>query len=387
MTADRAHAILALFVAAAWLAAGAAVFVGYRPGGAADGTLAVVALLPIVPALVVARTRGGGGAVTEPIGRLLAPAAMIGALLLLVPLTAELVRPAGPGWPGAQPGTFAPLAVARLLPSPSLGWAFALAAALTALPALRSRVPRRSTGEGAPREGRAVAAAAAVSLVLGAVLAAVGYGIAAWNAGTVAVPATSVFGPTGPVELPACDGPLALPASVRVRASGDGDRGGRSLGGVVVDGARMPEAISWSGTYSTVWGSGTDGRAAGETGPFLDEALLATALTPGRRAGADELGIDLVEGARARHCRVVTDGTGALRGFLPLQYVVGRDGRSEATARLLAPWRGTLDYWLFGDGRLGLASVAVDGLPPGDWPGSGPQARLRATLSATDRGS
>jgi hypothetical protein len=96
-------------------------------------------------------------------------------------------------------------------------------------------------------------------------------------------------------------------------------------------------------------------------------------------------GIDLVEGALASHCVAFVDGPEALDAFVVLRWLVDDDPVLSTTR--LEDWRGRLEWWVFADGQLGRARVAVGGLAEDAWPGSGREGRLEADLLARDRGS
>jgi hypothetical protein len=51
----------------------------------------------------------------------------------------------------------------------------------------------------------------------------------------------------------------------------------------------------------------------------------------------------------------------------------------------LVAWRGTFDWWVFGDGQLGEAVVTIGGYPGDAWPSSGLQGSITARLTATMR--
>ncbi len=76
---------------------------------------------------------------------------------------------------------------------------------------------------------------------------------------------------------------------------------------------------------------------------------------------AEDLGVELVEGARARHCRTAVDGPTALDTFLPLRWLAG--GQLLTVTHPLTEWRGTLDWWVFTDGQLGQSTVSHQRLP------------------------
>jgi hypothetical protein len=108
----------------------------------------------------------------------------------------------------------------------------------------------------------------------------------------------------------------------------------------------------------------------------VDLQVLATALRPTNLVAAEERGLEFVEGARARHCRVAVDGTTFAAAFPQLRWLAG-----EAD---LHRWRGELDYWVFTDGELGRAEGGIGG-EASALELDGLQGSLRATLSAIDR--
>jgi len=111
--------------------------------------------------------------------------------------------------------------------------------------------------------------------------------------------------------------------------------------------------------------------------PALDREILTSALTTGYRSAAEDRGLEFVEGARARHCRVALDGLTFLAAFPAAAWF--------STHEDLHRWRGALDYWVFLDGQIGQVSAAINGEAQG-LGRTGLQANLRATLTATDRG-
>jgi hypothetical protein len=52
---------------------------------------------------------------------------------------------------------------------------------------------------------------------------------------------------------------------------------------------------------------------------------------------------------------------------------------------VLGPWRGELDWWVFGDDQLGLATVHLTGLSPAVWGGASILGTLDARLQAIER--
>jgi hypothetical protein len=124
-------------------------------------------------------------------------------------------------------------------------------------------------------------------------------------------------------------------------------------------------------------------RLAGGSGLTVDGAIAGTLDPSGGALVVEDLGIDLVESAPARHCRIAIDGPAALRASLPLRWLAG--GGLVEPARSMENWRGQLDWWLFADGQLGLSTIQLGGYPGEAWAGSGVQASLVARMTAVDR--
>jgi hypothetical protein len=95
--------------------------------------------------------------------------------------------------------------------------------------------------------------------------------------------------------------------------------------------------------------------------------------------------MEIIEGARARHCRTFVDGPTALDAFLPLRWLHARSSFTPDGA--ISRWRGEMDWWVFGDGQLGMAAVEVSG-SRGEtgWESGGVRGVLEARLEAVDRG-
>jgi hypothetical protein len=108
----------------------------------------------------------------------------------------------------------------------------------------------------------------------------------------------------------------------------------------------------------------------------LDLQVLSTALTPGNRATAEDRGVDIIEGARARRCRVAVDGATFAAAFPQVRWLVG-----DAD---LHRWRGQLDYWVFMDGQLGQVAGSASGEAAGIEPET-ILGQVDVHLSATDR--
>lgn len=336
---------------AGWMVAAALVLLAYRPGGPLDVLVGLTVAVPI--AIAVAGTiwppvtRGSG-----------AFAAMIwlgiAALLCLLPSIAGLVE------------QLQALGAQTLLPSFEAAYPWFIALAATSLFSGLG-ISRRLRGAAALRRRRF-----ADGVIIGAVLTLasstlfVGAAVANEVAVRDAVAAASRFGPTDPVgEPPLCDGMLIagpaarldfdLAASVDLRPIGDVDGTGLRSGddfrwsAYVATDQRLGQAGAARIGDSTWWRE--PGRSWDRTEPervatqAVDLQVLSTALTPGNRATAEDRGIDVIEGARARRCRVAVDGPTFVAAFPQVRWLVG-----DAD---LHRWRGELDYWVFVDGQLG----------------------------------
>jgi hypothetical protein len=108
----------------------------------------------------------------------------------------------------------------------------------------------------------------------------------------------------------------------------------------------------------------------------LDNLVLAAALTSDLRTTAENRGLEFIDGARARHCRIEVDGPNFVAAFPEVNWFVGSDPLSH--------WRGELDYWIFSDGEVGLVQGLVSGEaePLGR---SGIVGTIAVTLDATER--
>jgi hypothetical protein len=151
--------------------------------------------------------------------------------------------------------------------------------------------------------------------------------------------------------------------------------------------------LAWSNDRSDDPGApGTTWQAVppdpfGMLGPAaltMDGPPQAVADAPRGAIVAEDLGLEIIEGARARHCRTFMDGKTALATFLPLRWLL--TDSSFAPEDALSRWRGEMDWWVFADGELGLASVEVSGSRADtDWDAEGTRAVLAARLEAVDR--
>ena len=376
--------ILAGALTALWALAFVLVLVGYRPGGPVDILVGLAAALPILVALAAMRwpplargERAFAGIVWLGLG----------AVLLLVPSLAGLV---------IQLETRGPQ---TLLPSPEAAYPWILALVGTAIFAGLG-IARRQLGETAVRRrrlarGTLIGAAAAL-------IAAGAFGGAAL-ANELAlrdrVVFGSRFGPTDPnEEPPLCDEALMAGATSQVDADLTLDVDGRRVGSLSVAGSRSGEDVQWVGYVASEGALGRVGLVRlgdqawslapgstwvptpveGATGGDLDRSIVDTALTPAARAVAELHGIDVIEGARARHCRVIVTGDTFRRMAPEVALLIGDTDISR--------WLGELDFWVFQDGQLGRVEAHVNG-SAGELADDAVQATLRLRMNAVDRGS
>lgn len=374
--------LLAAAIAALWAAAAAVVLVGYRPGGPLDLVVGGAAVIPLVVALAAVAwppvVRGSGAfAGVVWLG--------LGAVLVLIPSVAEIVSRLAAR--GAQ----------TLLPSLEAVYPWLVALGATATLA-GIGIARRSAGPGAPRRQRfAIVAAVSIALVAASGLA---FGVAAVGNELALAdhPATSSrFGPTGPHDPPSCAGGIGVGPYARLALRIDEETDGRATGTIDLVGARAGEDLRWIATVAGDRTMGTYGAArvgseawtqrpgAGWTSAAPDDLdaadvdvnAVAVALSASVRAVAEDRGIEFVEGARARHCRVGVDGETLVDAFPQASWLIG-------PATPVKRWRGEVDFWVFGDGQVGLVEAFANGTA-GDLRPGALQGTLRVLMTATDR--
>ena len=381
--------LLAILLVGLWLAAGVAVALGYHPGGPADLWVRATAILPAVFAAMAI--------LWPPLARGDRAAAIIGwlalaSLLVLTPSIAELLRSLAAG--GRQ----------TLMPSAETAYATLVALFTTCL-FVGLGIAGEMLGQTSLRRRRLLLGAI-IALALTSVSAAAFGGASLVNETALRdrEPGISAWGPTDPAIVPPeCDGELRAGGSavVDIRASGDVD--GQRIGSIVLAGRRSVHDETWHASFATAWGNGQLGYArvgsAGWSDPgggrwvrlpgtavadreTLDQAVVSIAIPPDARVAAEDRGIELVGGARARHCRTAITGPVALDAFPVLRWLAGGTPFERPTG--LDPWRGDVDWWVFGDGELGMATVTVSG-QPGGWPVAGMRGTLTARLTALDR--
>lgn len=376
--------LIGLVLVAAWTVAAGYVLLGYRPGGPIDIGVGVVALLPAVVALA--------GVVWPPIARGdRGFAAMVtlaaGSLLLLVPSIADVSGQLGGR--GAQ----------TLLPSVEAAYPWILALLGTCL-FTGFGIARRRLGGSAMRRRRVVRGLA-VAIVLAAGSGMIFAAVATANELALRdrIAPSSRFGPTDlDRDPPTCDGAMGIGTSAAVAIHLDATVDGRSLGSVDLAGERVVSDVRWVAYVASSRELGLHGAAAiGDDrwirdpfGPWrrstvaevgdatLDLTAFRVALSPDARAAAQTGGVSIIEGARARQCRIVIDGPTFRAAFPQVAWLIG--------AADLAHWRGQLDYWVFLDGQIGLIEGSVNG-EAADIEEGALQATIHVQLSATDRGA
>jgi hypothetical protein len=375
--------LIAIALTACWTLTAAIVLLGYRPGGPVDLVVGVAAALPIGIALV-------GLAWPPATNGARAFAAMIwlgiGSLLLLVPSIADVSEQL------VQRGS------QTLLPSFEAAYPWALALLGTSLFAGLG-VARHALGETAMRRSR---------LIRGALLAS-GLAVGAGSIFTAVAMAnelalrdkptlSSRFGPTDTGhEPPLCDAPVTIADTARLELHLSGDLDGRSIGGIDLAGDRSGADFRWLAYAATSSELGLHGKArigpdAWVREPFggwrraeadevadgeIDTDAYDAALSEGARAAAELHGVDVVEGARARHCRVAVDGPTFRLAFPAIGWLVGNADMTR--------WRGELDYWIFLDGQIGQVIGSING-DAGSIKKDALQATIGVDLTATDRG-
>lgn len=310
----------------------------------------------------------------------------LGSLLLLVPsiadVSTQLVQR------GAQ----------TLLPSLEAAYPWALALFGTSLFA-GFGIARRLLGATAMKRRRLVRGiAVATVLATGAGAAFTAIAMANELALRDRPTTSSRFGPTDTEkEPPPCDSTLTAGTTARIELHLTGELDGRSIGGIDLAGDRSGGDFRWLAYAATsselgLHGAARIGTDAWVREPFggwrraalsevadatIDLQALETALLLGTRAAAELHGVDVIEGARARHCRIAIDGPTFRNAFPVVDWLIG-----DADMTI---WRGELDYWIFTDGELGRVVGSVNG-DAGAIREGALQATIMVDLTATDRG-
>jgi len=375
--------LIAAGLLACWTLAAGLVLLGYRPGGPVDLAVGVAAAGPVViatAALLWPPAARGSRAFTAMIWL------GVGSLLVLIPSIADVGDQLVRG--GAQ----------TLLPSVEAAYPWGLALLGTSLFA-GFGIARHVLGDTAVRSRR-LARGTLLATVLAVGAGSLFTAVAMANELALRDQPTpsSRFGPTGgDAEPPTCDGPLDVGATARLELRLTGELDGESIGSVDLGGDRNGGDFRWLAYAATPRELGLHGAArigidAWIREPFggwrratqlevadgtTDVQAFEAALSEGTRATSELHGVDVIEGARARHCRVAIDGATFRAAFPAIVWIVG-----DAD---LARWRGELDYWVFLDGQLGRMTGSANG-DAGAIREGALQATVRVSLSATSRG-
>jgi hypothetical protein len=376
--------LLAVALSVLWAFGGGVALIAYRPGGPVDMLVGLAALLPLPVSVastvwppLVRGERASTGVLWLGLG----------AGLLLVPSIGSLASQVVTG--GPEP----------LLPSPEVvyPWVLALLATslFTGIGLTRPAFP--NPGAGRRRLAASIAFALVTTTSIGAVFAGVSL---ADNAALNSRPETySRFGPTSPqLTPPNCNGVLTPAATSTIDLQVWGDVDGRGVGRVDLSGSRSGSDVVWTAQAgktassdrlyriirvgSSAWSEETGTTWVGvplatTQDDLLDQTVFDVALTTGNRATAEDRGLDVLEGARARHCVIAIDGNTFAAAFPQMVWLAG-------TADV-ETWRGQLEYWVFGDGQVGKVLGSVNGSAQEILP-HGLLATMEVSMTATDRG-
>ncbi len=376
--------LIALALVVAWSIAAALVLLAYRPGGPFDLAVGVTMLLPIgISGLAVLWPPVARGARAFP----LMVALGVGTLLVLAPSIIGLVD------------QLQLLGSQTLLPSLEAAYPWFLALLGTSLFA-GFGIARRVLGPISMRPRRLaaglLAAAGLTVLSSGAVVA---VAVANDQAVREDPPArVSRFGPTDLEQEPIdCDAPIGVGPVARLDAHFDGRVDLRPLGSVDLAGVRRGEDVRWIAYVASdrSLGSFGEARIGGRAwsrdlgGPWrssdppptaadttIDAHAIEIALTEGNRATAEDYGIEVIEGAPARRCRVALDGETFQRAFPQVAWLTGTTDLSK--------WRAQLDYWIFLDGQVGQLVGTANGEAQGLRP-EVIQGNVDVRVTATER--
>jgi hypothetical protein len=395
----EAGRLVALLLLVLWAALAVTIVVYYRPGGPWDVLVAGAAFAPVAIA--------ASAVVRPPLARVDHPdawranltVAWVGLLAVLLVGALLVLEVRVFSQPGDQ----------TLLPSLEVAYAVVLALGSLSLYAACgiSEIPARpgswAQGRMLHATGLAVIMTATAAFLLGVAALANDLALRDQPVGS------SRFGPTDPsLTPPTCDMPVELGPSAVVAIEARAIVDGAPVGSASIRGIRAGRDESWSGSaegdfvrararYARVGSEAWLGFGAADPSPVdldpfelegtggltLDGPVVSLLTATEPRVVAEDLGVELVSGARARHCRTAVNGPAALDTFLPLRWLAG--GQLLTVTHPLDEWRGALDWWVFTDGQLGQATVDIHGYPGEAWPTSGIAGTLSARLTAVDR--
>jgi hypothetical protein len=386
--------LLAALLAGLWSGLAVTLLVAYRPGGPLDLLVGAAAFLPVLVAVVAI--------IWPPLVDEWRPAAAIAWLgilsaLLVTPLVLGIVETIAAG--GRQ----------ELFPSAEVAYAGTLALGTTCLFGSLGLIRARWGGMLPKRAFLISVVPLATSLTVICALAFGGAAIANELALRARPHPTSRFGPTdAAIPPPHCTEAAKLGPNAELDVTASAAVDGATIGSVLLTGARHGDDERWTAimqgrfaqgaaSYVRVGGAAQlqqDANAPqsisagslgllGQRGLTVEGPVVAEALgTPGKLV-TEELGIELIEGAQARHCRTPVDGPTAQNLSLAVRWLAG--GKLLAPAHRLEQWRGNLDWWVFADGELGQAVVTINGYPGEAWPSAGIQGSITARMTALDR--
>ncbi len=374
--------ITAAALTALWGVGALYILLGYRPGGPID---VVVGLVAITPAPVAAAAIAWPPLVRDERSFIGVMALGLGAILLLIPSTGSVLNQVING--GAQ----------TLLPSIEVAYPWLLALLATSVFSGLG-IARRTLGGRASRRTRlvrGVGVGLAATLVVGATFT--GVAVANDLALRDRPAASSPFGPTDPNRQPPdCSAPIGAGTTALLAVQMTANVDGRPVGQIQISGERSGDDLRWTADVATdrtlgrfgvarvgsrAWlqspgGAWTPADPSQVGGDALDRRALDAALTSDLRATAENRGLEFIEGARARHCRVEVDGTTFGEAFPEVNWFVG--------SQSLGHWRGELDFWIFSDGEVGQIQASVSGeAEPLGRPGI--VGTIDVTLDATER--
>jgi len=374
--------ITAAVLTALWGLGALYILLGYRPGGPIDIVVGLVAISP---------TAVGAAAVAWPplvrgersfVGVM---ALGIAAILLLIPSTGSVLNQLVNG--GAQ----------TLLPSIEVAYPWLLALLATSIFSGLG-IAMRTLGmwtSWRTRLARGIGMGIAATVVVGSSFTAVA--VANDLALRDRPAASSPFGPTDPNrQPPGCSDPIESGTSALLAATMTANVDGRPVGQIQISGERSGTDLRWTADVASDHALGRFGvarvgdrawlQAPGGTwsttsvvqvsADGLDSRVLEAALTIDLRTTAEDRGLEFIEGARARHCRIELDGPTFVAAFPEVDWFVLAD--------TLGHWRGELDFWVFSDGEIGQiqGSVSGEAEPLGR---TGIVGTIAVTLDATER--
>ena len=374
--------ITAALLTVLWSLGALYILLGYRPGGPID---IVVGLVAVAPTAVAA-----AGIAWPPLVRgertfIGVISLGIGAILLLIPSTGSVLNQVVNG--GAQ----------TLLPSAEVAYPWLLALLATSIFSGLG-IARRTLGSRASRRtrlARGIGLGVAATIVVGSTFT--GVAVANDLALRDRPAASSPFGPTDPNrQPPECSAPIEAGTTALLAVQMTANVDGRPIGLVAISGERSGTDLRWTADVATdrtlgrfgvarvggrAWLQSPGGAWTATTPSLvapdeLDTQALKSGLSDDLRATAEDRGLEFIEGARARHCRIEVDGATFVAAFPEVDWFVG--GNS------LGHWRGELDFWIFSDGEVGQiqGSVSGEAEPLGR---SGIVGTIEVTLDATER--